>query len=103
VGERLMNSCREVAQDLLAFGRGTQRDCTATVGSRRNFLDDTERHDVGLVTGVIYAGERNQDLVERYIPGHWPKLFQMGNGGESRPRSRAVRQGIRPKTGRCCP
>ncbi len=50
----LMNPCGQIAQNFLAIGRATQRDRIAAVGRWRNFLDQPERYDVGLIAGVIY-------------------------------------------------
>ena len=71
-----MNPGGQIAQNFLAIGRATQRDRIAAVGRWRNFLDQPERYDVGLIAGVIYFSERGRDLFERYFPCHWRNYFR---------------------------
>ena len=89
MGERLMNPGGKIAQNFLAIARATQRDRIAAVGRWRDFLDQPERHDVGLIAGVTYFSERGRDLFERYFPCHWRNYFRWESRAIADPVNRA--------------
>src|SRR5208282_1396755 len=70
MGKRMMDFRGELADYIVALGDLPNRDRVAAVLTRLGILYDSQRNDIGGVTGIVYVSERLDDRIVWYLSRH---------------------------------